>query len=206
MILRRLPIVVALYRFIPSVHTWREAVFTGWFGPIGVGAIFYSMVALENVPADGPNAHAREVLTPVVYFMVLSSVIAHGITIPLFYIGTFATRTLTRTSEAGTQVMRIPKIEKLFGSKSNPVSETDLGDGYPELPIDVTKQGAHKHTAITIITPASIPHRGDISETVIPSHGRASPATSSDSELDRSEEFLPSSRRSSFTCNDKLHV
>ncbi|KAG1455431.1 hypothetical protein G6F56_007065 [Rhizopus delemar] len=98
-LLRRLPVIMALYKFIPALRNFREALFTGWFGPIGVGAIYYYTIALEAIPADGPNAHAHEVLKPVVYFMVLASVIAHGVTIPLFHVGSFASRTLTKTSD-----------------------------------------------------------------------------------------------------------
>ncbi|RIA97168.1 Cation/H+ exchanger [Glomus cerebriforme] len=35
LIMRRLPMVMALMRFIPAIKTYREAAFTGWFGPIG---------------------------------------------------------------------------------------------------------------------------------------------------------------------------
>ena len=38
LLLRRLPIMVALYKWIPNVKTFREAVFSGHFGPMGVGA------------------------------------------------------------------------------------------------------------------------------------------------------------------------
>lgn len=37
LLLRRLPIMIALYKWIPDVKTFREAVFTGHFGPIGIG-------------------------------------------------------------------------------------------------------------------------------------------------------------------------
>lgn len=158
LILRRLPIVLALYKWIPTIHNWREAVFTGWFGPIGVGAIFYYTVALEALPEDGPNTHARALLQPVIYFMVLASVIAHGVTIPLFYIGTFATRTLTITSEKGNQVLRIPKIENLIGRKQSPaiideVYELDSHSSSPPSKEDSDRDIPKKHTAITILTP-----------------------------------------------------
>jgi NhaP-type Na+/H+ or K+/H+ antiporter len=38
LLLRRLPIVIALYRWIPDVKTLREAIFSGHFGPMGIGA------------------------------------------------------------------------------------------------------------------------------------------------------------------------
>lgn len=151
LIFRRLPIVLTLYKLIPAIKTWREAIFTGWFGPIGVGAIFYYTVALESLPVDGPNAHAREVMKPVIYFMVLSSVIAHGITIPLFYIGTFATRTLTRTSEnsGGNPVLHIKK----------PSLPTTEGDEVIENPLATPHE--QRHTAITILTPEDLKLRQD---------------------------------------------
>jgi NhaP-type Na+/H+ or K+/H+ antiporter len=37
LLFRRLPIVVALYRWIPDIKTFREAIFSGHFGPIGIG-------------------------------------------------------------------------------------------------------------------------------------------------------------------------
>lgn len=37
LILRRLPVMIALYKWIPDVKTFREAVFSGHFGPMGVG-------------------------------------------------------------------------------------------------------------------------------------------------------------------------
>ncbi|KAI8379574.1 Cation/H+ exchanger [Radiomyces spectabilis] len=98
LLFRRLPIIVALFRWIPAIRNWREALFTGWFGPIGVGAIFYYTVAVDNFDIDGPHEHARQVIEPIIYFMVLSSVVIHGITIPLFHLSTYATRTLTRSS------------------------------------------------------------------------------------------------------------
>ena len=35
--LKRLPIMIALYKFIPDVKTFREALFSGHFGPVGIG-------------------------------------------------------------------------------------------------------------------------------------------------------------------------
>ncbi|CEP08860.1 hypothetical protein [Parasitella parasitica] len=157
LLFRRLPVVLALYKWIPTIHNWREAVFTGWFGPIGVGAIFYYTVALEALPEDGPHTHARTLLEPVIYFMVLASVVAHGITIPLFYVGSFATRTLTITSEKGNQVLRIPKIETIIGRKQSPVVIDEVDNANPalssQLKEEVDEKIPKKHTAITILTP-----------------------------------------------------
>ena len=46
-LLRRLPVMVALYKWIPDVKTFREAVFSGHFGPMGVGAYSLSPGSLH---------------------------------------------------------------------------------------------------------------------------------------------------------------
>jgi hypothetical protein len=51
-------------------------------------------VALEVLPNNPQSTHLREVITPVVYFLVLTSIIVHGITIP---IGKAGSRGLTLT-------------------------------------------------------------------------------------------------------------
>ncbi|OZJ04622.1 hypothetical protein BZG36_02041 [Bifiguratus adelaidae] len=128
LILRRLPAVVALYKFIPAVKTFREATFTGWFGPIGVGAVFYAMVARDAFDANGPNAYARLMVEPIVFFLILASVVVHGVTIPLFNLGTFASRTLTQGSTSNV-VVRLPKLQ--FGQEivfRRSTDERDLAD------------------------------------------------------------------------------
>ena len=41
----RIPIMMALNPLIPDIKTWREALFAGHFGPIGVGALFVAILA-----------------------------------------------------------------------------------------------------------------------------------------------------------------
>lgn len=98
LLFRRLPAIIGLYTYIPAISNWRQAAFIGWFGPMGVGALFYYTIAIQCFEVDGPNAYAREVIEPIIYFIILSSVVIHGITIPLFFLGTFASRTLTRSA------------------------------------------------------------------------------------------------------------
>jgi len=44
-LLRRLPTVLLLQRWIPDIRTGKEAIFVGWFGPMGVGALYYALRA-----------------------------------------------------------------------------------------------------------------------------------------------------------------
>jgi sodium/hydrogen antiporter len=83
-LLRRLPIMLALYRWIPQVKTFREAVFSGHFGPMGIGAIFISTYTLRQIPALEVQAADRTpetqlellvaAIQPIVSFIVLVSI------------------------------------------------------------------------------------------------------------------------------------
>ncbi|CAO3641127.1 unnamed protein product [Cunninghamella blakesleeana] len=109
LLFRRMPIIIALYRWIPSIDNFKQAVFTGWFGPIGVGAIFYYTVAIEylkDVPPDVFNPLLVKYIEPIIYFMVLSSVIVHGITIPIFRLGSFASRTISNGNHSPTLLVK----------------------------------------------------------------------------------------------------
>jgi NhaP-type Na+/H+ or K+/H+ antiporter len=80
LLLRRLPIIIALYRWIPDIKTFREAVFSGHFGPMGVGAVFISTLAKTRLPpAKIPPNDQVDVLAatiqPIVAFMVLCSIV-----------------------------------------------------------------------------------------------------------------------------------
>jgi NhaP-type Na+/H+ or K+/H+ antiporter len=95
LLFRRLPALIALYTYIPAISNWKEAAFTGWFGPMGVGALFYYTIAIQYLDVDD---YTRHVIEPVIYFMILSSVVVHGITIPFYFLGTYASKTLTTKS------------------------------------------------------------------------------------------------------------
>jgi hypothetical protein len=162
LLFRRLPVILMAYKFTPAIHNFREAVFTGWFGPMGVGALFYYTVAIEQFDPEGPDAHARSVVKPIVYFMILASVIVHGNTIPMFYLGTFATRTLTRTSlssSGGNSVTRLPKL--VFGQDVFLRQSRDQREAANSTPLATTIEVSQipRQTAITIVTPEDIRDR-----------------------------------------------
>ncbi|KAF8907732.1 Sodium/hydrogen exchanger family-domain-containing protein [Mucidula mucida] len=92
LILRRLPVVLALYKWIPDIKTFREAIFSGHFGPIGIGGVFISTLAAEvlhkNVEHPDEQTHLlEESIQPIVAFMVLTSILIHGLSIPSFSLG-----------------------------------------------------------------------------------------------------------------------
>ena len=71
LVLRRLPVLLALAR--PLGLRWRDAVFMGWFGPIGVSAIFYLTFSEDEGVVD-PRVWAAGSL------VVAASTVVHGVT------------------------------------------------------------------------------------------------------------------------------
>ncbi|KAF9927905.1 hypothetical protein FBU30_002792 [Linnemannia zychae] len=120
LLLRRPPFVMALKPLIPALTTYRDAAFAGWFGPIGVGAVFFSKLTAMMTHPEHLGEHAynferlmrvREVIFPVVMFLVFSSVLIHGVTVPLLHLQYKYTRTWSRKREDSNHaVTRLPHI------------------------------------------------------------------------------------------------
>ncbi|MBB4935631.1 NhaP-type Na+/H+ or K+/H+ antiporter [Lipingzhangella halophila] len=72
LLLRRLPVFVALSPFMRSVHGMREAAFLGWFGPIGVAALFYANLSLHET--------SNSLVWTVGSLVICASVLVHGVT------------------------------------------------------------------------------------------------------------------------------
>ncbi|KAF9432713.1 hypothetical protein BGZ76_010426 [Entomortierella beljakovae] len=119
LLFRRLPYMVALKPLVPALTTYREAAFAGWFGPIGVGAVFFTKVAammtspqhLEHAANPNQIDRVRSLIFPIVMFLVFSSVLIHGITVPLLHLQYKYTRTWSRKREDSNHaVTRLPHI------------------------------------------------------------------------------------------------
>ncbi|EEQ32521.1 Na+/H+ antiporter [Microsporum canis CBS 113480] len=65
LLLRRIPVVFAMHKYIHQIEEFRQAAFVGFFGPIGVSAIFYLYVSLEyvrlNFTVDGEVVHGLSI-------------------------------------------------------------------------------------------------------------------------------------------------
>lgn len=75
--------VFALHKFIPQIEEMRQAIFVGFFGPIGVSAIFYLYISVEfldTITVDGvvreDAAKLQEVITVVVWFLAICSIVS----------------------------------------------------------------------------------------------------------------------------------
>ncbi|KAK3343755.1 Sodium/hydrogen exchanger family-domain-containing protein [Lasiosphaeria hispida] len=103
LLVRRLPWVFAVHKYIPQIEEFRQAVFVGFFGPVGVSGIFYLYIALEFVktldvdgePRDDVK-HLGETIQVVVWFTAICSIVVHGLSIPLGKLGFYLPQTLSR--------------------------------------------------------------------------------------------------------------
>lgn len=68
--LRRLPALLALHPGLDGVRGLRDALFLGWFGPVGVAALFYAQLAVRKTGVEA----AWEVGS----LVIVASVVAHG--------------------------------------------------------------------------------------------------------------------------------
>ncbi|KAG1730025.1 Cation/H+ exchanger [Suillus lakei] len=100
--LRRIPFLLMVYKFVPEIASWKEALFSGHFGEQlqsrcyfylnSNRSIFVSSLALTRLPTpEYPPADQAQYLAatiqPIVSFVVLGSIIVHGLSIPFFSIG-----------------------------------------------------------------------------------------------------------------------
>jgi hypothetical protein len=102
LLLRRLPMILLFHKGIHQVEDFRRALFLGYFGPIGVSAIFYLYISkefLRDVTYQGGErldaAHLSEMMDVVVWFLVLCSIVGHGLSIPLGKLGLYLPRTIS---------------------------------------------------------------------------------------------------------------
>jgi NhaP-type Na+/H+ or K+/H+ antiporter len=72
LLFRRLPAILLVQPLMPRLQSIKDALFVGWFGPIGVAALFYSILALKQTDFD--------LAWTVGSLVICSSVIVHGFT------------------------------------------------------------------------------------------------------------------------------
>lgn len=83
LLVRRMPIIFAMHKYIHQIEHLAQAAFVGFFGPIGVGAIFYLSISrefLREITVDGKvREDAQQVMDAVwivVWFLVICSIVS----------------------------------------------------------------------------------------------------------------------------------
>lgn len=70
--LRRVPFFLLLKPLVPQLRSYKDAFFVAWFGPIGVAALFYAMLAVRYTE--------NEVVWSMGSLLVCASLVTHGMT------------------------------------------------------------------------------------------------------------------------------
>ena len=115
LLFRRIPVVLAMHKYIPEIEHFHQAAFVGFFGPIGVSAIFYLYVSLDflqGVTVDGtPEGalredakHLQDVMRVVIWFLAICSIVVHGLSVPLGKLGYHLPRTMSGAFTPSSEV------------------------------------------------------------------------------------------------------
>ncbi len=76
LLLRRMPSLLLFSRWIKPIKNQPEAFFMGWFGPVGIAALFYAGYVLRH--------HTTEWIWPICAAMICASILAQGLSaVPL---------------------------------------------------------------------------------------------------------------------------
>ncbi|CEP61411.1 Nha1p LALA0_S03e02256g [Lachancea lanzarotensis] len=133
--LRRIPAVLICKTVIPDIKSWREAMFVGHFGPIGVGAVFAAILArselekyatgeetpLKHLPEEGTKYWKLiAIIWPITCFFIIVSIIVHGSSVAVITLGRHLnTITLTRSftvqttnGKGSSWMQRLPTLDK----------------------------------------------------------------------------------------------
>lgn len=84
LLVRRMPIIFAMHRYIHQIEHIYHAGFVGFFGPIGVGAVFYLSISREFLRGITVNGEVREdahrlseAVNIIVWFLVVCSIVSY---------------------------------------------------------------------------------------------------------------------------------
>lgn len=98
------------WRHLKEIEDWQQALFVGFFGPIGVSAVFYLFVSvdfLQQILVDGAvredAARLSEVIRIVVWFLAISSIVVHGLSVPMGKFGYHMPRQLSRALSSDSE-------------------------------------------------------------------------------------------------------
>jgi len=130
-VFRRLPAVLVFRNWITPIRFFKESIYVGWFGPVGVGAMWYTSLAIQRLGIEpfeheGDKKIENEEFNMYYYsimFIVFLSIILHGITVPIAHMTlTYTTRSFHKKE---TEVAW-PKNMPIDGNAiSGPITKLD---------------------------------------------------------------------------------
>ena len=118
---------MSIHKKIPQIEEIHQAAFMGFFGPIGVSAIFYLYVSLDfldDVTDHGtirPDAERlKNVMHVVVWFLAMCSIVVHGLSVPMGKLGYHLPRHVSRALSTSQEVDEPYQLSRLRQFAQNP--------------------------------------------------------------------------------------
>ncbi|KAI9676500.1 MAG: hypothetical protein M1817_000658 [Caeruleum heppii] len=186
LLFRRIPFILAVHKYIPEIERLSQALFVGFFGPIGVSAIFYLYVSLEflkHVMVDGVEREDAkrlgEVMTVVIWFLAICSIVAHGLSIPLGKLGIYLPRTFSSALESRSEDESGPFYLRRNGQGGADGSHTprrrQAGSSTPSVVVEPDIPNHVYRIGRSTIPPHDAPRNGpiDVEEGIILTKRRA---------------------------------
>jgi len=127
-VFRRLPAVLVFRNWITPIRFFKETIYVGWFGPVGVGAMWYTSLAIQRLHIEPFEENGEE--NPLfnmyyysIMFIVLCSIVLHGITVPIAHMTlTYTTRSFHKKDNEAAW----PKNMPIDGNAiSGPITKLD---------------------------------------------------------------------------------
>ena len=134
LLFRRVPMVMLFWKHMREIDDWQQAMFVGFFGPIGVSAVFYLYVSIDYL--DGmllagkqreDAAHLKAVMSVAVWFLAISSIVVHGLSVPLGKLGYHMPRTISQALSTDSErpttqsnLSSLPITQKVRNGTSTP--------------------------------------------------------------------------------------
>ncbi|EXJ61098.1 hypothetical protein A1O7_05251 [Cladophialophora yegresii CBS 114405] len=195
LLFRRLPVVFAMHKKIRQIEQFQQAAFVGFFGPIGVSAIFYLYISIEflhQITVDGTvredAERLEEIMRVVIWFLAICSIIVHGLSIPLGKLGYHLPRTMsqalsTEASEDEPDLHVGPRHQQRSTSQLRPRKTSRRGrDRQPSTGMFIIGQGQPTRTTAMDLESQLEPSRPvNIIENT-PEGGSPAPTTPMDSQ------------------------
>ena len=134
LLFRRVPMVLLFHKFrlIHQIDDIRRALFAGFFGPIGVSAMYYLYVSREFLRGLDVSGHERaeadrlsECINIIVWFLIICSITVHGISISFGKLGFYLPRTISTaiSTERSTASQSVSRSQSQAQSESEPTQD-----------------------------------------------------------------------------------
>ncbi|GAV28104.1 hypothetical protein PMKS-001572 [Pichia membranifaciens] len=154
--LRRFPAILMHYKINPEIHSLKEAILVGHFGPIGVSGIFACILAISDLEVDALRiAHGPVVgdapekvkmaqlinsVFPLVSFLVVVSIVVHGSSAAFMVFSSYLKKNKNEHRKTQNKWVEGSANNDIFDTQDND-DDDDVDDDYADDDDDQSDDG-----------------------------------------------------------------